>query len=332
MGDIGVPKSWDRLGDTKWYRVETSTKKVYYYNRCTKESRWEMPDIGIPEKPSSDSAGSISADDLNNFKSLIKELNLPASTRFDEALPKLLFDSRFTRIPQPERRRVFQQCQRDIVRESSRSIGEIVKSYGVEVDNSNNAKALPVKRSRGDRLTEPDRPGIESNAQRSRKPRIEVQSRESLAASMAHNAFMSMLHERIRMPFLDGEIVPLDDDLLQGDPRAEGCSAKDRKVLYDKFVSEFLEARLALFDQKLSNIGSEQVSSSLDEKAELLDDFNLLLRQTVCHHDGSLEENLTRIKSQLRNDPRLGVFREERDRLVMQRLSELESEHIKNRH
>eukprot|EP00920_Eleutheroschizon_duboscqi_P040838 GHVT01097604.1.p1 GENE.GHVT01097604.1~~GHVT01097604.1.p1 ORF type:complete len:909 (+),score=110.66 GHVT01097604.1:508-3234(+) len=41
---IGSPESWESLGETPWYRVETSTGLMYFFNKKTKEALWTCPD------------------------------------------------------------------------------------------------------------------------------------------------------------------------------------------------------------------------------------------------------------------------------------------------
>ncbi|GFE55613.1 FF domain, putative [Babesia ovis] len=417
MGDIGVPVSWERLGDTKWYRVETSTKKVYFYNRASKESRWERPDVGVPEEQDVDGvpvpkepavSSSISEDDIAGYKSLIRELKLGAKATFEEvshiwlnkscqALPKLLFEDRFKRIPQQDRKRLFKQLQLELLKESSRKLAEIVHASrgdttgsgtgnttsstdnstidvptsntdhtttGVTTSSDNTTTGSGNNTTIGNEITRSNK-RHQAYSAATRQRNNHCSSRDELALSMAQTAFISMLHEKIRMPFVEGEVAPLDEEAIQGDPRGESryITARDRERLYKDYVKEFLETRLELFQQKLGTLGSEHLRSSLSEvihilgerlfgelprdrlksvlrrwrdsmKKELLDSFDVLLRQTLCYAEGTEKENLDRAKKLLRDDPRyqrLASIREERDELVLRRIRELDDIHRKNR-
>ncbi|CDR94811.1 hypothetical protein, conserved [Babesia bigemina] len=374
------------------YRVETSTKKVYYYNRASKESRWQRPDVDAPESPKEATSPapepeepapkSTSKEDIAGFKALIRELNLAPSATFDSALPRMLYDTRFTAIPNHQRRSLFMQLRLELVKESSRSLKELSKEY---IANERSAKFAPAAGStQGSKEVQPEnRPAAEDSStcnqtdrkhassgtyQRERdsgkrRHTEHAQSREQLATDMARTAFISMLHEKIKMPFYNGKPEPLDEALIEGDPRGESRHLKDRDRIYRQFVDDFLEARIALFEQKLQTLGNEHIKTPLDDvvhtlgerlfghlprdrleaslrrwrrdaKAELLDAFDVLLRQTLCYAEGTTDSKLRLAKLQLRDDPRyqrLDCLPDERDELVLRRIRELDEIHRKSR-
>ncbi|GIX65397.1 transcriptional regulatory protein, putative [Babesia caballi] len=288
-----------------------------------------------------------------------------------QALPRLLYDERFKRIPQAQRRQLFVQLRRELLKESSRSLQEISKEYlGAEAKvesavasvedgslaDSVEAKLKPPKgvitRDNGDNkraVADAEETGRSRTRQRTME---HARSREELAADMARTAFLSLLHEKVKMPFSEGELEPLDEALIAGDPRGESQFLRDRDRVYLEFAAEFLEARLALFEQKLRELGSDHLDAPLkevvhtlgdrlfanlpwerleaclrrwrrDTKTELLDAFDRLLRQTLCYAEGTAEENLRRAKQQLRDDiryQRLKGMPAERDELVLRRI------------
>ncbi|GBE60038.1 CCR4-not transcription, putative [Babesia ovata] len=373
------------------YRVETSTKKVYYYNRASKESRWQRPDVDVPESPKDATAPapepeepapkSSSEQDIAGFKALIRELKLPSSATFDSALPKMLYDTRFTAIPNHQRRSLFMQLRLELVKESSRSLKELSKEYIAKERSTTPASAAGSEQGSKE-VQQEKKPGIDefntsnqSDKKRSgsityqkeresnkRRHTEHAQSREQLATDMARTAFISMLHEKIKMPFYNGKPEPLDESLIEGDPRGESRHLKDRDRIYRQFVDDFLEARIALFEQKLQALGNEHIETPLDdvvhtlgerlfghlprerleaslrrwrrEAAELLDAFEVLLRQTLCYAEGTTDTKLRLAKLQLQADPRyqrLDCIPDERDKLVLKRIRELDEIHRKSR-
>lgn len=223
-----MPVKWERLGETVWYKVETSTKRVYYYNCASKESQWERLEVAIPEptteKPHTLESAECSANNIAAYKALIKELKLSPGVTFNSALPRLVFDDRFKRIPQSQRRQLFDKIRRELVKESSRSLHEISKDYMNREVTPESTKVVGQSTSRlnGEKTSKYSNSSNQTDATRRKrsapasegrdrprrrsKPTHRERSKGDMATEMARTAFLSLLHEKVKMPFTEGEI------------------------------------------------------------------------------------------------------------------------------
>ncbi|KAK1443246.1 hypothetical protein BgAZ_201220 [Babesia gibsoni] len=357
MDEVGTPVKWERLGDTKWYKVTTSANRTYYYNRASKESRWERPDVGVPEAPPEPAPQEPPAaaqretentvDAIAGYKALIKRLNLKPTDTFDSAMPRLVFDENFKRIPQEQRRRLFDKLRRELLKESSRSIREISKEYMASDAGTRCDPQKPTDKDGDKPLKEGQTvkegtkrhipgPPVDRSAERAtikRKQQHVHSSKDAMASEMARTAFLSLLHEKVKMPFANGEVQPMDEFFIEGDPRSQSPYLHDREGIYLEFVSEFLESRIALFEEKLASLGSNNLLDTLDEvidilgprlfgqlprdrlrsclrrwrhstENELKDSFNVLLWTTLYYAEGTPESRLPQAIEQIHKDKR----------------------------
>ncbi|BAM39551.1 uncharacterized protein TOT_010001006 [Theileria orientalis strain Shintoku] len=312
-GDVGVPVSWKQMEESSWYEVETSGNFKYYYNRETKETRWDKPSIKKPQKKEVEEPEEVKIpqEDLDEYKELVKSLNLPNNVGYEQTIPKLLFDPRYKKIPQSHRKRLFNQLRRELLEESTSTPHTLELLESLE----------PKEKESGKRKLDQSKKPRESH-----KRRVESHQeshRDAHLRKMAEDNFLSLLYEKVKMPFRDGEVEPMDDELLSSDPRYSNEHLENRRYLYKKFTRDFLADRVRLFESKLAEIDPfghdleeavellgtklfghlpiRVLERSLDKykhekKEEFVDSFKKMLKQSLFYKAGAREDNLKRAK------------------------------------
>ncbi|UVC49567.1 hypothetical protein MACK_003406 [Theileria orientalis] len=335
--DVGVPVSWKQMEESSWYEVETSKNFKYYYNRETKETRWDKPSLKKTQKEEVEET-KIPQEDLDEYKQLIKSLNLPNNVSYEQTIPKLLFDPRYKKIPQSHRKRLFKQMRKELLEEST-SI-----PHTLEVLENLEPKE---KQSEKRKLEESNK---RRETHKRRTESHQESHRDTHLRKMAEDNFLSLLYEKVKMPFRDGEVEPMDDEILSSDPRFKNEYLENKHYLYKKFTRDFLADRVRLFESKLTEIDpfshdleevivllgtklfghlpTRDLERSLDKykhekKDEFIDSFKKVLRQSLYFKAGAREDNLKRAKLKFANDKtytRLEQFPDLRDKLILERL------------
>ncbi|UVC54177.1 hypothetical protein MACJ_003512 [Theileria orientalis] len=320
--DVGVPVSWKKMEESSWYEVETSRNFKYYYNRETKETKWDKPSLKKPQKEEVYEV-KIPQEDLDEYKQLIKSLNLPNSVGYEKAIPKLLFDPRYKKIPQSHRKRLFNQLRKELLEESTST------PHTLELlENFEQKEKQPEKRNLEEsiKLRETHKRRAESHQE---------SHRDTHLRKMAEDNFLSLLYEKVKMPFRDGEVEPMDDEILSSDQRYSNEYLENKGYLYKKFTKDFLADRVKLFESKLPEIDPfthdleevvellgtklfghlpvKDLERSLDKykhekKEEFVDSFKKMLKQSLYYKAGGREDNLKRAKLKFVNDKTFVLF------------------------
>uniref|UniRef100_A0A3B0N5T8 WW domain/FF domain containing protein, putative n=1 Tax=Theileria annulata TaxID=5874 RepID=A0A3B0N5T8_THEAN len=347
MDDVGIPTSWNQLEESSWYEVKTSKNYKYYYNKETKETKWERPSLKNEEKQDlkDENDKEVPKEDMDNYKELIRSLNFPNNVNYEQCIPKLIFDQRYKNIPKSHRKSLFNKFMRELLAEKS--------STSVTLETKDDEKDTETRNEKKRRLEEPSKTRESSK----KLDKVDEKShRDAHLRKLAEDNFLNLLHEKIKMPFKDGEVEPLQEEILNTDPRFTNKYLEDKNYIYKNFTREFLKARVELFESKLRLLNSENINLDLDqvvekvgirlfkdlpsynlnhclnkwkedkvcEKGELMESFKMMLKKSLHYNPGTKKDNLESAKLYFRNDEsryqRLESFPHERDKLIMERL------------
>lgn len=93
----------------------------------------------------------------------------------------------------------------------------------------------------------------------------EKSHRDTHLRKLAEDNFLNLLYEKIKMPYRNGEVEPLQEELLNNDPRFTNKYLENKNYIYKKFTREFLKARVELFESKLRQLDSDNINLDLEQ-------------------------------------------------------------------